>query len=162
MQAAQHDGRHDFDFYVGTWKVHNRRLRERLKGSDDWEEFDAISIARPILGGVGNFDEITLERELGPGYGLTIRLFDPASGEWSLYWASSAGGPIFPPMVGRFELDGRGYFYAHETFEGRHIFSRFIWSNISATTARWEQAFSTDGGQSWETNWTMDSVKVSE
>ncbi len=161
MPAAQHDGQHDFDFYVGTWKVHNRRLRERLQGSTDWEEFEGISVARQILGGMGNFDELTLDRESGRTYGATMRLFDPASGEWSLSWASSAGGPLFPPMIGRFE-NGRGLFYCHDTHAGQHIFSRFIWSGITASTAHWEQAFSTDGGLTWETNWTMDSVKVSE
>ncbi|MGH2532792.1 MAG: hypothetical protein ACRDJW_10875 [Thermomicrobiales bacterium] len=153
------DGRADFDFYIGTWTVHNRRLRERLKGSNDWEEFEGVSVARSILGGLGNADEITLDRASGVLHGTTLRLFDPSSRQWSLYWADSVSGVLQPPMIGSFE-NGRGEFYSQEPFEGRAIFSRFIWSNITPTTCRWEQAFSADGGKTWETNWIMESTRI--
>ncbi len=159
-QRKEQDGRADFDFYVGTWKVHNRRLRERLKGSTDWEEFEGISVARKVLGGLGNVDEASFDRASGRLEGMTVRLFDPASQEWSLHWASSTQTVLDTPMVGRFK-NGRGEFFAYETFEGQHIFSRFIWSEITATTCRWEQAFSADGGATWETNWIMESVRIS-
>lgn len=162
IKQQEPDGRADFDFYTGIWKVHNRRLRERLKGSQEWEEFEGVSVARKVLGGLGNMDEITLERESGLVRGMTLRLFDPKMRQWSLYWADSVNAWNWHlPQIGAFK-DGRGEFYAHEPFEGRHIFSRYIWSGISATSCRWEQAFSADGGRTWETNWIMDSTKLEE
>jgi hypothetical protein len=157
-QPAVQDGRHDFDFLVGSWRVHHRRLRERLKGSTAWEEFEGTSVAWAVLDGLGNFDECTMEREAGRLHGMTVRLYNPASRQWSLHWADSAGGVLLPPMVGSFS-DGRGEFYSQEPFEGRAIFSRFIWSNITPASCRWEQAFSEDGGKSWETNWVMEFTR---
>ncbi|MFN8374438.1 MAG: hypothetical protein U0694_16370 [Anaerolineae bacterium] len=155
---SEASGAHDFDFYVGRWRVHNRRLRERLKGSTDWEEFEGISEARMILGGVGNSDELTLYRESGVSHGFTLRLFDAKAQEWSIYWASSLTGSLDVPMVGKF-VNGRGEFYAHELHNGQHVYSRFIWSEITANSARWEQALSADGGRTWETNWIMESTR---
>ncbi len=111
MQAErmEQDGRTDFDFFVGRWKVHNRRLRERLKGSTDWEEFEGTSQARTVLGGLGNMDEITLERASGRVYGMTVRLYDPASQQWRLYWADTIHGIFDTPVIGKFK-DGRGVF----------------------------------------------------
>lgn len=152
------DGRADFDFFIGSWKVHHRRLRERLKGSTDWEEFEGTSVARKILGGLGNIDDNILDRESGRVEGFTLRLYDPKSQQWSIYWADSVNVELQIPMVGGFE-NGRGEFFAQEIFEGKHIFSRFIWSNITPTSCRWEQAFSADGGKTWETNWVMDSTR---
>jgi hypothetical protein len=150
------DGSRDFDFLFGSWRVQNRRLVERLKGSTQWEEFPSTCLARPILGGLGNMDEFTLERASGRVLAVTVRLYDPVSGEWSIYWAASPGrGRFDVPMVGRF--DGpRGAFYSQERFEDHHIFSRFIWAVQGTNACRWEQAYSSDGGRSWETNWTMD------
>ena len=155
----EQDGRADFDFYVGTWKIHNRRLRERLKGSTDWEEFEGTSVARMVLGGLGNVDESWFDRESGRLEGMTVRLYDPVSQYWSLYWADSRQGILQAPMIGRFK-DGRGEFFDQEMFEGKHVFSRFIWSEITATSCRWEQAFSADGGATWEANWIMESVRT--
>src|SRR5689334_2453510 len=116
------DGRNDFDFFIGSWKVHHRRLRERLKGSTSWEEFEGTGVCRKILGGVGNFDENVMERESGRLEGVTLRLYDPRSQQWSIYWADSARATLdIPPMVGGFE-NGRGEFYDQEVFEGKHIF----------------------------------------
>jgi len=152
------DGRADFDFIIGSWKVHHRRLRERLKGSASWEEFEGTSTARKILGGLGNVDEGPLHREAGSIEGFTLRLYDPKSQQWSIYWADSVNVELQIPMVGGFE-NGRGEFYAQEPFEGKQIFSRFIWSSITPTSCRWEQAFSPDGGKTWETNWIMDFTR---
>ncbi len=152
------DGRTDFDFFIGQWTVHNRRLREWLTGSESWEEFEGTSVARKVLGGLGNIDEITLERASGRQEGLTLRLYDPASRQWSLYWAG-ADGLLQTPMVGEFK-DGRGMFVAQETFAGKRIVSRFIWSDMTDTSCRWEQAFSADGGATWETNWMMEFVRL--
>lgn len=158
---SEYDGRNDFDFFIGRWKGHNRRLRERLKNCDEWEEFEGTSVAWKILGGIGNMDEVTFHRETGYAQGVTLRLFDPQTQEWSIYWASSAGGMLEVPMIGKFR-DGRGEFYAQEVFENQHIFSRFIWSAITENSCRWEQAFSIDGGKTWETNWIADFTRLND
>ncbi len=153
------DGRADFDFLIGSWTVRNRRLTERLKGCTDWEEFQSTCRARAILGGLGNMDEFTMERASGRVLAITIRLFNPVTGEWSIYWAASPGnGRLDVPMVGRF-AGPRGEFFSQEEFEGRHIFNRFIWTVETPDSCRWEQAYSADGGKSWETNWTMEFTR---
>jgi hypothetical protein len=153
------DGRTDFDFFVGSWKVRNRRLKERLKNCTEWEEFEGNCRARHILGGLGNMDEFTMDRPSGRVEAITVRLYNPAAREWSIYWAASTGNGRFDtPMVGRFE-GPRGEFFSQEVFEGRHIFSRFIWTVSTADSCRWEQAYSTDGGKTWETNWIMDFTR---
>ena len=157
--SKKHDGRGDFNFLMGGWNVHHRRLRERLKGSNSWEEFEGTSVARKILGGIGNIDENVMDRASGRLEGVTLRLYDPGSQQWSLYWADSVRGTLEKPMIGGVE-NGRGEFFDQETFEGRSIFSRFIWSDITETSCRWEQAFSSDGGKTWETNWIMEFRRV--
>ena len=160
--TASRDGSRDFDFFVGTWKVHHRRLRERLVGSTSWEEFEGECTDRNILGGTANFDESWMNREKGRLYGMTLRLYDQKSGEWSLYWAATGSGVLDIPMVGAFnEKNGIGEFYAHETHKGQHVYSRFIWSQITPNSCRWEQALSADGGKTWETNWIMESTRIS-
>jgi len=154
------DGREDFDFFIGSWKGHQRRLRERLKGSQSWEEFESVSVVRKMLGGLGNFDEVTMQRASGEMRGVTVRLFNPETRQWSIYWADSIGATLGAPMVGEFK-DGVGVFYDYEPFEGKQIFSRFLWTHDSPDTCRWEQAFSQDGGATWETNWTMDFTRLS-
>jgi hypothetical protein len=149
----------DFDFLIGRWKVHNRRLRERLKGSAVWDEFPGTVVARPIWGGKGNVDEYQAEGPAGRIQGMTVRLFNPRSRQWSLTWANPDTGILDTPMIGGFE-DGRGEFYDQELFEGRSIFVRYVWSDITPTSCRWEQAFSPDGGKSWETNWIMQFTRA--
>lgn len=147
----------DFDFYVGTWDVANRRLLKRGVGADEWEEFPGRSVAHSVFGGRGNFDEITFPTK---GFdGATLRLYDAARDEWSLYWINSERGLDPVPVVGRF-ADGIGVFEADDTDEGRPIRVRFTWSEITSDTCRWEQAFSYDDGKSWETNWIMRSTRV--
>jgi hypothetical protein len=158
MTTSQHsrDGRADFDFLFGTWSVLNRRLKARLRGSTEWEEFLSTCRVRPILGGLGNMDEFTIDAPSGRIEAVTVRLYSPTAKEWSIYWAASPGSGRFDvPMVGHFE-GPRGEFYSQEVFEGRHIFNRFIWTVVSRDACRWEQAFSVDGGRIWETNWVMD------
>lgn len=116
----------DFDFLFGRWNVHNRRLRERLKGSTHWDEFDGTAVARPILGGMGNVNDYEAAGPSGPILGLALRLFNPRSQEWSIYWASGDTGTLdLPPMVGSFR-NGRGEFYNQEMFEGRSVYVRFV------------------------------------
>ena len=161
IEHQQQDGRTDFDFEVGRWSVHSRRLREWLKGSTDWEEFQGISAARKVLGGLGMVDEITNERASGPAQGITLRLFDPTTQQWSVYFAESVHGVLTTPLIGRF-TQGRGVFYAYEPIAGQHLLSRYLWLEITPTSYRWEQAFSADGGSTWETNWIQDHTRLPE
>ncbi|HEX7803600.1 MAG TPA: hypothetical protein VF471_12670 [Pseudoxanthomonas sp.] len=155
---ADDDGRHDFDFYYGYWKVRNERLKQRLAGSDDWETFEATQRCRPLLDGIGNQDDFVTE--WGGGFrGMTLRLFDLQAKQWSIYWASNRSGVLEPPVTGRFE-NGVGTFHGRDTHEGRPVLARFIWSDIGADSAHWQQAFSTDEGVSWETNWHMWMTRV--
>ena len=143
----------DFDFLHGSWNVTNRRLPTLFAGSDEWETFPGVATCRPVLEGGGNAEELAFPT-LGSS-GLTLRLFDQERKEWSIYWASSRTGLLYPPVVGTF-TDGRGDFYGDDTHDGRPVKVHFIWSDFTPTSARWEQKFSDDGGQTWESNWVMD------
>lgn len=148
----------DFDFFVGTWTSTNRRLRKRLVGSDDWEEFPGTTVCYRVFDGAANVDEIAFPTL---GYaGMSVRLYDPRTELWSIYWASSKHpGPLEQPVVGRF-TDGVGEFFSDEIQEGQEVRVRYRWSDITDTSARWAQAFSTDGGETWETNWVMDFTRT--
>ncbi len=151
------DGSRDFDFWMGYWKVHNRRLQERLKESTTWDEFEATVVARPLLGGVGNED--VYRTDFAGGFtGMSFRYFDRATRKWSIYWADSRRGTLEPPVVGSFSGDG-GVFEGADFFEGRPIRVRFTWSRVTTPSPHWEQAFSEDGGKTWETNWVMDMTR---
>jgi hypothetical protein len=150
---------HDFDFWTGTWLGRNRRLRERLAGCDEWDEFEGTCVARPLLGGLGNMDEFRTDYQ-GGLVGLSLRFFDPETRRWCIYWTDTGrSGLLEPPVVGSF-TDGVGVFECDDTFDGRPIIGRYQWSDITATTARWEQSFSEDGGKTWETNWTVEHTRV--
>jgi hypothetical protein len=158
--AAQHDGQHDFDFYVGKWQVHNRRLLHPLTGSNEWVEFDGTSVARKIWDGRGNMDEYQADGPSGHIEGVTVRLYNNQAHQWSLYWANSKNGEFsMPATVGHF-TNQRGEFFDHEVIGGKPVMVRFLWDKLSPKRCRWEQAFSTDEGKTWETNWTMDSTRV--
>src|SRR5262245_22305373 len=145
----------DFDFFMGSWKVHNRVLRKRLAGCDAWDEFEATSVARPLLGGLANEDEFGTDF-CGGFVGMSFRFYDPKCDLWSIYWADSRrSGALDPPVYGSF-ADDRGVFLGEDTFEGRPILVRFIWSEIASGSPRWEQACSEDDGDTWETNWVME------
>lgn len=159
---AQHDGQHDFDFFVGKWRIHNRRLLRPLTGSQDWVEFDGTSVARKIWDGRANMDEYEGDSPTGHIEELTVRIYNMQSHEWSEYWASSKhGGFSLPATVGHF-TNGRGEFYDHEQINGNAVLVRFLWLSQSPKQCRWEQAFSLDEGKTWETNWTMDFTRVEE
>jgi hypothetical protein len=151
----------DFDFFMGRWTCHNRRLRERLAGCDEWDEFESKTIARSILGGTGN-EDVFLTDYAGGYVGMSFRFFDPDTKLWSIYWADSRRpGLLDPPVLGSFDGDV-GVFEGPDTFEGRPILVRYTWSGVTTTTPRWEQAFSEDGGETWETNWIMDFTRAEE
>jgi hypothetical protein len=161
---SANDGRHDFDFFFGTWHVANRKRVKPLSIDDtEWIEFDAQVEARPILGGVGNVDTFTAPEFPGrPGFeGFTLRLFEPETRLWRIWWAASTGnGQIDPPVIGHFD-DGVGRFECDEVIEGVPVRVRFDWKNITAASASWEQAFSFDRGATWDTNWIMQSMRIS-
>jgi hypothetical protein len=149
------DTARDFDFLMGRWQVHNRCLRGRLAGSEVWEEFEATHVARPLLDGMGNEDEFRTDHD-GGMTGMSFRFFDPDTRLWSIYWADSRRcGVLDPPVFGSF-AGGIGIFEGADTFDGRPILVRFTWSRVKTRRPRWEQAFSADGGETWETNWIMD------
>jgi hypothetical protein len=156
--AEQPDGRRDFDFFNGRWAVRHRRLEERLRGCDRWEEFEGTAVVWPLWGGRANVNEIEAETPSGPLLGLTVRLYEPASRQWRLYWATAMQGIFDQPMVGTFR-DGRGEFFNYELFEGQGTLVRYLWSEITPASCHWEQAFSPDGGRTWETNWVMDFIR---
>lgn len=155
------DGRHDFDCYLEKWNVLNRRLDRRLVGSQTWIEFAATSDVRPALDGIGNVEEFRAIFPDGkPLVGMTVRVFDPSTCLWSLYWADSRTDQLRPPVVGRFQ-DGIGEFFGDDLQDGVPVQVIFRWSDMSPTTARWEQAISADGGVTWEWNWVMEFTRES-
>ena len=148
----------DFDFFMGSWTVRNRYLGERLRGSDDWQEFEATSEARPLPGVLGNEDEFRTEA-LGGFVGMSFRFFDPEAKRWSIYWADSRRpGVLDPPVFGGF-ANGSGVFEGTDVLAGKPILVRFTWTNLDTGAPRWEQAFSGDGGESWELNWVMEFAR---
>ncbi len=151
----------DFDFFLGRWHVRHERLKGRLVGSTDWEYFEGTSVVRHILGGHGNVDDNVIHLPAGTYCAATLRAFDAASGQWSIWWLDGrAPGSLDVPMVGSFQ-DGTGTFYANETLEGRPIVVRFLWTRPAPDRPRWEQAVSADGGRTWEANWIMNFSRPS-
>lgn len=149
------DGRHDFDFFHGRWNIRNRRLARRFEGSTEWQEFDATGICDPILGGVGNIDSFHATLPDGqPIIGMSLRIFNPETREWSIYWADNRACRLFPPVLGGFK-NGVGAFRGEDTSDGLPVQVIFRWFDVTPDSATWEQAFSADDGQTWETNWHM-------
>src|SRR5262245_24899667 len=152
---AARASKHDFDFLHGSWIVHNRYLKGRMRRSTEWAEFDAQSEVQPLLNGLGQLDRFRAVRDGNSIEGVTLRLFNPATGEWSLHWADTVNpGVLLPPMVGRFNGDV-GEFFGDEFVDGKKVLCRFYWTRTSPASPRWEQAFSDDEGKTWETNWIM-------
>ena len=150
----------DFDFFMGIWKCRHRYLVKRLASCHDWIEFDGSCAARKILGGWGNSDESEINLPGDSYRGMSLRTWDPMKRVWTIHWLDSrCPGQLFPPVKGRFE-NGIGVFYGDHQLKGRAIRVRYLWSRITPDSARWEQAFSLDEGNSWETNWYMDFTRV--
>ncbi|MEW2166588.1 hypothetical protein AB0912_26855 [Streptomyces sp. NPDC007084] len=147
----------DFDFLRGEWDVLNTRRTDFLDPDSEWVRFPATSRCWNLFDGAANLDELDVPSQ---GWkGLTLRLFDVETGLWSLNWSSSRTGKLFPPVLGRFGPDGRGEFLGDDTHAGKDVRVRYVWSGISAATARWEQAFSLDGERTWLSNWTMEFTR---
>jgi hypothetical protein len=155
---AQHDGAHDFDFLIGDWKAHVRRLPDRLVGSNTWVEYDGISKHKKILDSNANFEEFEVDghKEGTHLKAQTLRLYNPESHQWSIYLVDVDKGVLsVPPVVGQFTWH-RGEFFDQEVWKGRAILVRYVWLDISPTSARMEQSFSDDGGKHWEVNWICE------
>ena len=157
--APLRDGAHDFDFEIGTWKTHLKRLLHPLSGSDEWAEYDGITTVRKVWDGRANLVELVADGPAGHFEGLNLRLYNPRSRQWSLNFASSRGGTLAtpstkPPMV------GVGTFHDQEDFDGRAVFVRFLIIPVDADTIRFEQSFSADGGKTWELNWVATDTRV--
>ena len=154
----QRDGSHDFDFLIGDWKAHVRRLPDRLNNSNVWVEYDGISNHRKILNSNSNFEEfdVTSTDKKLRIKAQTLRLYNPASHQWSIYLVDVDNGTLeTPPVVGQF-AGNRGEFYNQQEYKGRAILVRYVWLNISPQSARMEQSFSPDGGKTWEVNWVCE------
>jgi hypothetical protein len=159
---SAHDGQHDFDFLLGSWKIHLKRMVHPLSGSHEWVEFDGTVVCKKVWDGKGEIEEFSVDAPEKNIHilGLALRLYNPASHQWSIYWANAAKGAIGgPPVVGEFK-DGHGEFYDQEEFNGRVIFTRYSWSRINTPTPHFEQAYSDDGGKTWEVNWITDQTKA--
>lgn len=156
--AGMRNGQHDFDFEIGTWATHLRRLRTPLSGSTEWVEYEGTTVVREVLDGRANLVELKVEGPAGRIEGLSLRLYNPEARQWTLNFANIADGLLTEPMVGEFR-DGRGEFHAQDTFKGRAILVRFLITVLSPDSCRFEQAFSADGGKTWEVNWIATDTR---
>jgi hypothetical protein len=162
--VTHRDGQHDFDFEIGSWKIHLKRLDRRLVGSTNWVEFDGTSATRKAWDGRSQLEEFETDSPAGGHIeGLTLRLYDPQTHQWSLYWATSKSGAMGVPTIGEFK-NGRGEFFDKEPSgpNGRSILCRFVWTNTNTDTPHFEQSFSEDGGKTWEVNWITDQTRVKD
>jgi hypothetical protein len=159
--SAARDGQHDFDFEIGTWKTHLRRLIHPLTGSTIWAEYDGTTVVRRVWNGRANLVELEVRGSAGPIEGLSLRLYNPQSRQWSLNFANSNGGSLSTPTIGEFK-NGRGEFYDQETLDGRAILVRFVISDISENSCHFEQAFSDNGGKTWEVNWVATDTRMTD
>jgi hypothetical protein len=159
--TQQRDGQHDFDFEFGAWKIQLKRLVKPLTGSTSWLEYSGTSVVRKVWDGKANLGELEVSGATGRVEGLSLRTYNPQSHQWHIGWVNSADGTMGPAMIGAFK-NGRGEFFNQESFNGRAIFVRFIFSDITANTFHFEQAFSDDGGKTWEVNWVANFTKVKD
>jgi hypothetical protein len=159
--TKERDGQHDFDFEIGTWKTHLRRLLHPLTGSTSWVEYEGTTVVRKVWNGRANLVELVADGPAGHFEGLNLRLYNPQSRQWSLNFASSGGGTLSQPTIGEFR-NGRGEFYDQEPLNGRAILVRFVISDITPNSCRFEQSFSDDGGKTWEVNWVATDTRVKD
>jgi len=158
--GGQRDGSHDFNPLLGSWKYHLKRRLHPLTGSNEWVEFDGTGECRKIFDGA-QIDQGEWNGPTGRIVGLTLRVYNPQSHQWRLYWNNQKVGVLDPPQVGEFK-DGVGEFYAQDTIDGKTILIRFHWTNLNTSTPHFEQSFSNDGGKTWEVNWITDQTRVDD
>jgi len=155
------DGRHDFDFELGVWATHLKRLVHPLSGSATWVEYDGTSTVRPVWGGRANLLELDVNGPAGRIEGLSLRLFNPKSHQWSLNFCNSSIGTLSQPTIGAFK-NSRGEFFDQEDLDGRAIVVRFVISDITPVSAHFEQSYSPDGGKTWEVNWIAEDTRMTD
>ena len=157
---ARTDHSHDFDFLVGKWQVRHHQLKQRLADNHDWLDFDGTSELWMTMNGHGTIDDNFIDKPGDPYRAVGIRAYDPKTQKWAIWWLDERHPrAIEPPVFGNFQ-NGTGTFEGDDTFNGKPIKVRFLWSGITPNSAHWEQAFSADGGNTWETNWRMDLARV--
>jgi hypothetical protein len=158
--GADLTGLHGFDFLVGEWRVHHRV--KRPADSQQWLEFDGTCSNRGLMDGSANVENHRFDKPTGVTHGIALRAYDPKTEQWAIWWIDSRDplSALDPPVKGRFD-NGVGTFYSDGTLDGKPIRTRFIWSKITPTSARWDQAYSSDAGKMWETNWTMEFRRIS-
>lgn len=161
QSAEPRDGQHDFDWEIGSWRTHLKRLERPLSGSTTWLEYEGTSIVREVWDGGANLVELDVSGPAGRIEGMSLRLYSPQSRQWSLNFANRRNGLLTTPVIGEFR-DGRGEFYSQEQFDGRAILTRFVITVISPDSAHFEQAYSDDGGRTWEVNWIADDTRIPE
>ncbi|MEJ0054362.1 MAG: hypothetical protein WDN75_01125 [Bacteroidota bacterium] len=159
MTASATSSKDDFNFLVGKWKMHHRKLEKRLENNNTWTEFDTDDENQRILNGIGDIDRLTATFDGQPFEGFTLRLFNPKTRLWSLYWVASDVGVLDPPVVGSFE-NNVGHFFTKDTFKGKKIIMMFRWDARNKEKPIWSQAFSPDNGKTWEWNWYNVSERV--
>ncbi len=158
-QTSKRDGRRDFDFHLGSWKTHLKRLARPLTGSTTWLEYDGTTVVRPVWNGRANLVELKVTSESGPFEGLSLRTYNPESGQWSLNYANVKDGKLTTPAIGEFK-DGRGEFYNQDMYNGRAVLVRFVITKVTSDSYRFEQSYSDDGGKTWEVNWIAVDTRV--
>jgi hypothetical protein len=157
--TGHRDGEHDFDFEIGTWKTHLKRLVHPLTGSQQWATYDGTTVVRKVWDGRANLVELEVDGQTGHMELLSLRLYNPQAHQWSLNVASSKGGSLGVPTIGEFR-NGRGEFIDQETYNDRAILVRFVISDITPDSCHFEQSFSDDGGKTWEVNWIATDTRV--
>lgn len=157
----ERDGQHDFDFEIGTWKTHLRRLLHPLSGSTTWVEYEGTTVVRKVWNGRANLVELEASGPAGHFEGLSLRLYNPEARQWNLNFSNINSGTLSVPTIGEFK-NGRGEFFNQDTLNGHSIFVRFIISDITPTSCRFEQAFSDDGGKTWEVNWIAIDTRTKD
>ena len=160
-KSQPRDGQRDFDWEIGTWKTHVKRLVHPLTGSTTWVEYEGTSVVRKVWNGRGNLLELIMDGSAGHFEGLSLRLYNAETHQWSLNFANANAGTMSLPTIGEFK-NGRGEFFNQETLNGRAIFVRFIISDVTPTSARFEQSFSDDGGKTWEVNWIAIDTRINK
>jgi hypothetical protein len=158
---AERDGQHDFDFEIGTWKTNLSRLQRPLTNSNTWVKYEGTTVVRKVWDGRANLVELVADGPAGHFEGLSLRLYNPQSRQWSLNFAGGNSGAMAPPTIGGFK-NGRGEFFSRETYNGRAILVRFVISDITPDSCRFEQAFSDDEGKTWEINWIALDTRVKD
>jgi hypothetical protein len=151
----------DFDFFTGKWQLHNKKLKSRLSGCNEWIEFESTQEMYKILNGIGNIDNFLATFDGQPFEGMSLRLFNPKTRLWSIYWADSNEGKLEPPVVGSFAND-IGYFFTSDVFNGSKIIVVFRWDVRDKNNPVWSQAFSNNNGSSWEWNWYMFMTRINQ